>query len=281
MMLRSNKRRPEDDGRSTGRRDLAVIVIATVIVFCLGVLAGAFTAWDRWLESVIPRQSPDVLGLLLLVSAAGALFGVLRSRAARREEVLRKETERRYQAVVEQVPAVTYTWDPTVPTGQAPPVYVSPQLELMLGYTPSEWSSDPQFWIERLHPEDRDRVLAASDEADRTGAPFDEEYRIYAKDGRIAWIRDEAVVVASSDDGRPLRVQGVMYDITRQKQAEQRLQEAEARYRSLVETLPVVTYVNEVTPEKDDVLRYVAPGMEQLTDIVPTSASISRDSGSR
>ena len=267
-MLRSRKRRPKDEGRSTGRRDLAVVTLATVVVFCLGLLAGAFTAWNQWLESVIPKQSPDVLGLLLLVSAAAAAFGVLRSRAARREENLRIETERRYQAVVEQVPAVTYTWDPTVPTGQAPPVYVSPQLQLMLGYTPSEWSGDPQFWIERLHPDDRGRVLAASDEADRSGAPFDEEYRIYTKDGRIAWIRDEALVVASTDDGQPLRVQGVMYDITRQKEAEQRLQEAETRYRSLVETLPVVTYVNEVTQD-DDILRYVAPGMEQLTGYLP------------
>ena len=269
MMLSSKKRRPGNEGRSTGRRDLAVVAVATVVIFGLGLLVGAFTAWDKWLESVIPKQSPDALGLLLLVSAAAAAFGVLRSRAARREQVLRQETERRYQAVVEQVPAVTYTWDPTVPTGEAAPVYVSPQLELMLGYTPAEWSGDPQFWIERLHPDDRDRVIAASDEADRTGAPFDEEYRIHAKDGRIAWIRDEAVVVASTDDGQPLRVQGVMYDITRQKEAEQRLQEAETRYRSLVETLPVVTYVNEVTDDNDDVLRYVAPGMEQLTGYRP------------
>ena len=119
---------------------------------------------------------------------------------------------------MEQVPAVTYTWDPTAPVGELPPLYVSPQLEQMLGYTPEQWSSDPTFWIERIHPEDRERVLAASEIADRDGSLFLEEYRMIAADGRVRWIRDEARTVERDADGRPMRAQGVMYDVTDQKE---------------------------------------------------------------
>jgi PAS domain S-box-containing protein len=264
--MSGSSEKPGKRGRSAGRLDLLVVVLVTVAVFSFGALAGTFSIWERWLEERAPSSAPNLLGLSLLILGALASYGVLRARISRRESAFRKETELRFQALVEQVPAVTYTWDPTVPTGQAAPIYVSPQLKTLLGYDPSEWADNPRFWIERLHSDDRERVLAASDESDKTGAPFDEEYRIYAKDGRIVWLRDEALVVARDDDGRPMRVQGVMYDITSRKQAELQLQEAENRYRKLVENLPVVTYLSD-TSDADgmDVLRYVSPGLEQLT----------------
>ena len=263
--------RPPDHrrGRSTGLRDLVVVALVTVVVFSIGALLGAFESWHDWLIKHAATQTADVFGMLLLLAVAAAAFGVLRSRAVVREESLRAETERRFQTVVEQVPAVTYTWDPTRPAGEAPPLYVSPQIENMLGYTPAEWTTDPHLWIEALHPEDRERVLAASELADDRGTPFHEEYRCRVKDGRYIWVRDESVVVARDQLGGPLRAQGVMFDITRQKEAELGLQEAENRYRALVENLPVVTYVSESTPDELDVLRYVAPGMEQLSGYRP------------
>ena len=122
------------------------------------------------------------------------------------------------------------------------------------------------LWIERVHPDDRARVVSASDAADRDGTPFHEEYRAIARDGRIVWIRDESTVVARDGDGRPLRAHGVMFDITRQKEAEQRMSDAENRYRSLVEHLPVVTYVTATRPgEAGDDIRYVAPTVAQLS----------------
>ena len=276
-MSRASRRPLKPGGRSTGRRDLSLVGLVTVVVFCAGVFAGAFTTWEEWLEIHVPAVAPNFFGLLMLLSAAAAAFGVLRSRAAKREKILRAESERRFQALVEQVPAISYTWDPTVPTGQAAPVYVSPQLEQVLGYTPQEWASSPMFWIDKLHADDRDRVMAASDKADRTGTTFDEEYRIYTKDGRMVWIHDEAVVVAKTDGGKPARVQGVMYDITQRKEAEILLADAEHRYRTLIETLPVVTYVSDATPAGQDILRYVAPGMEQLTGYAPEECTDSAD----
>jgi PAS domain S-box-containing protein len=240
-----------------------VIAVVTVAVFCLGVAFHLFARLDGWFEARFPRSEATPVGLLVILFLSSTTLAVLRWRQARLEQALRLESDLRYRTLVEQVPAVTYTWDPTAPVGEVPPLYVSPQLEQMLGYTPEQWSTDPAFWIERIHPEDRERVLAASEIADRDGTLFQEEYRMVASDGRVRWVRDEARTVESDGDGRPLQAQGVMYDITEQKETELRLHEAEGRYRTLVEQVPVVVYVDAV----DDLstATYISPQYERLT----------------
>ncbi|MDP9298841.1 MAG: PAS domain-containing protein, partial [Actinomycetota bacterium] len=267
----SSKRPPEQRaGRSTGQRDLVFVAMAAVVVFFVGVLSGGFRVLVDRLLAAPPSVTADLLGFLAIFAVVAAAVAVLRWRQAAREQRLRAQTERRFQTVVEQVPAVTYTWDPRRGVGEAPAIYLSPQIEAMLGYAPAEWLEDPKLWMSRMHPEDRDRVLEASTLADRTGAPFLEEYRIYAKDGRLVWIRDESVTVENDQDGRPLIVQGVMFDVTQQKEFEERLRTAEERYRALVENLPVVTYVSRTPAGGTERLQYVAPGFEDLTGYRPS-----------
>ena len=112
----------------------------------------------------------------------------------------------------------------------------------MIGYTPEDWLASPTFWNEHIHSDDRQQVVEASARADREGTSFKQEYRIIAKDGRIVWVRDEAWAVAVDANGRPELMQGVMYDITQQKEAEERTQDAENRYRMIVERVPTVAY---------------------------------------
>ena len=78
------------------------------------------------------------------------------------------------------------------------------------------------------HPDDHARVLALDEESTRTGEPFMAEYRVLRTDGSIAWVRAEAALVRDPD-GQPAYWQGVMVDITEQKEAELQLQEAEKR----------------------------------------------------
>jgi diguanylate cyclase (GGDEF)-like protein/PAS domain S-box-containing protein len=101
-------------------------------------------------------------------------------------------------------------------------VYMSPQVERLLGYAPEEWLVDPGFFLKLLHPGDRERVLAENDRTNRSGEPFDMEYRLIARDGRTVWVRDEAVLVRD-EGGRPLYWQGVMIDVTERKALEARL----------------------------------------------------------
>src|ERR687893_233432 len=87
-----------------------------------------------------------------------------RTERRRAEEALGR-SEERYRTLVEQIPAVTYI-DPVDDPGTS--LYTSPQIEGMLGYTPEEWI-EGRLWYERLHPEDRERVLAADERFEAGG----------------------------------------------------------------------------------------------------------------
>lgn len=127
-----------------------------------------------------------------------------------------KHSEARYKGLVEQIPAIMYT---ASLDGDGATSYISPQIEGILGYTPSECREDPGWWREKLHPEDRERVLAEI-EACRAGLkPLVCEYRMIARNGRVVWLRDEGMVLRDNA-GHPLCLQGIMVDITDRKLAE-------------------------------------------------------------
>ncbi|HLB61235.1 MAG TPA: EAL domain-containing protein [Actinomycetota bacterium] len=146
---------------------------------------------------------------------AGGTLGAAIER--QRSESARVEAEERFQTLVENIPAITYV-DELNEIGTT--VYISPQVESILGYSQSEWMSDPEFWPKLLHPEDRQRALAANARHNETGEPYAQTYRLIARDGKVAWIRDEAVIVRDAD-GTARWSQGVMQDITEQKKAEE------------------------------------------------------------
>jgi PAS domain S-box-containing protein len=147
-----------------------------------------------------------------------------------RKEAERKlrEAEQRYRTLVEQIPAVTYI---DRADGSDEPLYTSPQIEAMLGYTPQEWI-EGRLWPERLHPDDRERILAADERFETGGEPFSEEYRLLAKDDSVVWVREEAVVLRN-EAGKPLFWQGVIFDITERKEAEEETKEANRRLEEL------------------------------------------------
>ena len=133
---------------------------------------------------------------------------------------LRRRTdsaERRYRTLVEQLPLITYIDSPHSANESAS--FVSPQIHEILGYTLDEWQSDPQFFVDHLHPADRDRVREQQRAARKTGEPLDLEYRILASDGRVVWLRDSYTIVRD-DAGQPWYSQGFALDITAAKQAE-------------------------------------------------------------
>jgi PAS domain S-box-containing protein len=150
---------------------------------------------------------------------------------AQREISERMRAETRFRTLVERIPAVTYIQNPD---GAKPMQYVSPQIEDLLGYSPQTEAIDDEFLIGMLHPDDRERFLVEDARTDETGEPFRIEYRQFAKDGRMVWVRDEAVLVRD-EEGRPLYWLGVQYDITEQKRFEEALRHSEELYRTVVE----------------------------------------------
>ena len=130
-----------------------------------------------------------------------------------------READAKHRAVVEHIPAITYT---DVVDEEMNTTYISPQVEELLGITPEEWCTDPDLWYRHLHEDDREHMRDAYLRARDAGEPFSEEYRMVARDGRVVWFRDEFVVLPA-EDGSPAFVQGVMLDITLRKYAEEQL----------------------------------------------------------
>ncbi len=264
-----NPKHPRE-GRAGVQRDLLLVSLIALALFVLGTVVDAFESVHRFLHRTGPGAEDDVLLALVLIAFASSAFSLLRWRRARRELLARNAAEDRHRAIVEHLPAITYTWDPSGPTGTLPPPYVSPQIEEILGVSPEEWEADPELWIKQIHPDDRERVLAASKLSDETGVPFSIEYRHIKKNGVVVWVRDEAVVTERDAEGRPTLVQGVMYDVTERKRAEEKLSEAEARYRTLVERVPAVTYIWDAAhPTGAVAAPYISPQIESLLGFSP------------
>jgi PAS domain S-box-containing protein len=164
------------------------------------------------------QRDPDV----------GAIVAHARDVTARAHALSRLEqSEDRYRALVEQLPCVAYTATLDEPTAV---LYVSPQIEALLGYTPEEFRRNEGIWPEGIHREDCERVLAELRACRATGRPFASEYRFLRRDGRAVWLRDEGTVVPGTT-GQPLCLHGVMQDITDRKRAERQLADAQALAR--------------------------------------------------
>ena len=125
-----------------------------------------------------------------------------------REERLR-ETEAKYRTLVEQIPLATYINSIGMPVQTT---YMSPQIEGMLGFPVSDWLNQG-FYASRVHPDDRDRVLAEVERTHLTGEDFRLEYRLIAADGGVVWVLDETVAVRDGEY-RPIVLQGFLVDIT-------------------------------------------------------------------
>jgi len=138
------------------------------------------------------------------------------------------DAERMYRTLVEQVPVVVYVAE----FGQHGPWrYVSPRIESMLGFSPEEWLANPAVWFEQMVPEDRERAMADEALSREMGTPLRSEYRLRTREGRVVWVRDEAVVVHDGA-GRPSFFHGILADITPEKEAERIAERAEVAERA-------------------------------------------------
>ncbi|MGZ4149930.1 MAG: PAS domain-containing protein [Actinomycetota bacterium] len=187
--------------------------------------------------------------------------------------------EERFRVLVEQMPAAVYTEELVPGTVRAARMdYLSPRAETLFGYPVVSWLTEPGFWDQIVHPEDRERVLAATEHVNTTGQPMSLDYRYLAADGRVVWVHEEAVLVRDPG-GEPVHWQGFILDITERKAAEDRIRTAEERFRLLVEQTPAVTYQEAPDLDQDhpdDTLLYVSPQIERILGY-PTGQWYSRD----
>ena len=91
----------------------------------------------------------------------------------------------------------------------------------------------------------------------RDGTPYEAEYRFRRPDGRIVWVHDQAVMIRD-ENGTPRFSQGVMFDITERREAEEQLRETEERFRAIVEHVPAGDLPGRARHQHADALRQPA-----------------------
>lgn len=140
----------------------------------------------------------------------------------------KQQAEAKYRTLVEQIPAITYLVS-VEPSHDI--VYISPQINL-LGFTPEQWATDPEFHFRQIHPEDRHKAERAIHASRATYTPLQIEYRLKNHDGEFLWFRDEAKVVRD-DVNRMLFFQGILLDINSSKHTEHALRQSQYQLRQL------------------------------------------------
>jgi PAS domain S-box-containing protein len=176
--------------------------------------AHTFTAEELRLAEGISRQAAVAIDNAELFAQSEAR----RVEAETSEERFRDFIQGLY-AIVWNADAATWAFS-----------FVSQRAEATLGYPIEQWLSEPAFWINHLHPDDREHTVAARRAAVAEARAYGAEYRIVAADGRVVWLRDR-VHVAKDPESGTLQLRGVMVDFTMRRQAEDALRESEQQLR--------------------------------------------------
>lgn len=188
--------------------------LAVVLVTGQGDQEVAVAALKAGAADYLVKQSDYLHRLPVVISNA-----VAQNRLLREQEALR-QAEVKYQSLVEQIPAAVFLdkadeYEDTI--------YMSPRIEELTGYPVDAWYSRSNAWIDAIHPDDLARIVAADRISREVQRPFFEEYRILHRDGRVIWVREDTHLIYDQD-GNALYWQGIIIDITREKQNEAALQ---------------------------------------------------------
>ena len=194
-------------------------------------------------ETVLLQRFGDLVSLALENARLYAAAQAELQERRRTEEALR-QAETKYRNLVENVPLVIYL-DSLDEHSSA--IYMSPQVEPILGYSADEWLADRELFPKLLHPDDRERVMAEIARTHETHDRFSCEYRLIARNGNEVWFQDEATHIFDVG-GRPLFAQGFMLEVTEQKRA---AAERERLLRDAQEARAVLAEQNERLLEVD------------------------------
>jgi len=177
-----------------------------------------------------------------------------------------RETER-LRRILTNMPDISWTCDQN-----GRPVYVSPNIEEIIGYSNQEIYADGDaFLCESIHPDDLVRVRRAFKALFESQATFDEEFRVRSKSGQWVWIHDRAIRTHEEEDGT-VYADGMLCDITRRKQAEIDLQSKtallEAQINSTIDGILVIDTKGQtlLQNERLNEIFEIPPALREISD---------------
>ncbi len=150
-----------------------------------------------------------------------------------------RESQERYLRLMHTIDGIV--WEADAETFAF--TFVSEQAERILGYPVKRWLNEPDFWPAHIHKDDRTWAVGYCSQATEKGLSHQFEYRMIAADGSIIWMRDIVAVVMEND--KPVRLSGIMVDITEQKKMEEELRNKELSQQKLITEITILAQEKE------------------------------------
>lgn len=212
---------------------------------------------------VIHRMNDDIhlsLEVFKVESGLGVIATDVTNQKLAENEI--KKATARLEYILASNPAIIYT---AKPDGEHQTTFMSDNVKRITGYEPQNFVGNPNFWVDRLHPEDRKQVKDFYKRNIAETGYFGDFYRFRHKNGNYRWMVEEAKLI-TDDQGAPIEIIGFWSDITEQKEIEEAFQKSEEKYRDLIENLSDIVVETDseakmtfVSPQVSDVLGYT-PG---------------------
>ncbi|MCP4180998.1 MAG: PAS domain-containing protein [bacterium] len=156
-------------------------------------------------------------------------------------QLQKKETELNYyKNLINGLRELIYRADPETFSA----TYVNNAVEDIYGYTVAEWLSDPDLWTKAIHPDDKKRVVRILKKALKEKKDVSFEYRIIRKDRSIRWVENHACWQLDND-GIPVCINGMLYDITDRKLVEKEIFEEQFLLDTIIQSMPGLFYIFE------------------------------------
>ena len=155
-------------------------------------------------------------------------------------QLLLDNTER-LQMVLDGSDDAFWDWDFEKDT-----IFYSHNHSKILGADISEQAANFYMWRQRIHPDDIDKMLDnLVSHLEGETKQYRCEYRVKAEDNSWKWVLDKGKVVIRNEEGKPIRIAGIVSDITKRKEFELKLKESEERFESMTNDLPVMVWLSD------------------------------------
>jgi PAS domain S-box-containing protein len=212
--------------------------------------------WDGTLKPVNMGQRQDEFGLL--ATRFNQMIERLSENALRREEAESelRETNLRLNHLISSSEAVIYTCEAA---GNFGATRISENIERILGYPAARFTEDSGFWLNNIHPGDRDRILENLAVIFETGQ-HSHEYRFRHADGAWHYLYDRIRLI-HDETGAPCEMVGSIIDITDRRRTEEALRESEERFTNLLASLNDVVWSGAIDYSE---IYYVNPAYERV-----------------
>lgn len=178
------------------------------------------------------------------------------------EEQILIASQQRIESLINTIDGIVWEADP----GESQCTFISNKVYDILGYTPQEWIDTPNFWSGHIHPDDREWVKKYTSKATSQRRQHDFEYRMIANDGSVVWIRD--IVTVIDEAGQPLKLRGIMIDITSNIQATEALNKSFNLVTEQNKRLLNFSYIVSHN------LRSHAGNIQGITDLIENARSV-------